>query len=89
MDIYVGNLPYSTDEEELSELAGQFGEVTRAVLIQDRETRRSRGFGFITMPNDNEARKAIEELNEKEHGGRTLVVNEARPREPRTPRNDY
>lgn len=85
MDIYVGNLPYSTDDEELHELAGRFGEVTRAVLIQGRETKRSCGFGFIPMPNDEEARKTIEELNGKEHGGRSLAANEARPR---TPHND-
>ncbi len=85
-NIYVGNLPYSMDRNELSELFAAFGEVSAARIVSDRETGRSKGFGFIEMPNDEEANRAIAELNGKEVGGRKLVVNEARPREER-PRN--
>ena len=88
MNIYVGNLPYSTDRDELKSTFGAFGEVSTARIVTDRETGKSKGFGFVEMPNDNEARQAIEELNGKEIGGRKAVVNEARPREER-PRGNF
>ncbi len=79
MNIYVGNLPYTFDSQQLSELFEPYGEVTSAQVISDRETGRSRGFGFVEMADD-AARKAIEELADSEIGGRRLTVNEARPR---------
>lgn len=80
MNIYVGNLPYDTDETELSTVFSPYGSVTRARIVTDRETGRSRGFGFVEMASDDEARVAIEALNGTKMGGRTLVVNEARAR---------
>ena len=80
-NIYVGNLPYSSTEAELQELFSPFGQVGRASVVMDRETGRSRGFGFVEMPNDNEAQAAIAALNGKDMGGRPLVVNVAKPRE--------
>jgi RNA recognition motif-containing protein len=79
MNIYVGNLPYSYDNQQLSELFEEFGEVTSAQVINDRDTGRSRGFGFVEMADD-AARKAIEELADRDIDGRRLTVNEARPR---------
>ena len=87
MQIYVGNIAYSTTEENLESLFSKYGEVDAVKIITDRETGRAKGFGFITMNNDSEAQNAIEELNEKEFEGRTLRVNEARPREERPRRN--
>ena len=81
MNIYVGNLSYRTTEGELKEDFAQFGEVRRAEIVKDRETDRSKGFGFVEMDDANEGQKAIDALNEKELGGRTLRVNEARPRD--------
>ena len=90
MNIFVGNLPWSTTEEELSHLFEPYGIVDRAQIATDRETGRSRGFGFVEMPDSAEAREAIVELNGTEVGGRPLTVSEARPREgeprPRRPR---
>ena len=83
MRIYVGNLPYSTNDSELQGLFAEFGEVTSASVLIDRETGRSRGFGFVEM-NDSEAQEAINGLNGKDMGGRALKVNEARERAPRT-----
>lgn len=80
ISVYVGNLPYDTTEDQVVELFKQFGEVNRAALVTDRDTGRPRGFGFVEMPNDNEARKAIEELSGKDFQGRPLTVNEARNR---------
>ena len=80
ISVYVGNLPYDTTEEQVVELFKQFGEVNRAALVKDRETGRPRGFGFVEMPNDDEARKAIEGLSGKDYEGRPLTVNEARNR---------
>ena len=80
MNIYVGNLPFSTTSADLEEAFGQFGQVDSAAVISDRETGRSRGFGFVEMGNDDEARRAIEELDGADFGGRDLRVNEARPR---------
>ncbi|WP_294508681.1 RNA-binding protein [uncultured Victivallis sp.] len=83
MNIYVGNLPYSIDRDELRATFAAFGEVSTARIVTDRETNRSKGFGFVEMPNDAEARQAIEALNGQDLGGRKAVVNEARPREER------
>ncbi|HSM02936.1 MAG TPA: RNA-binding protein [Acidimicrobiia bacterium] len=79
MNIYVGNLSYSTTSDELERLFSEHGQVDSAAVIMDRDTGRSRGFGFVEMPDD-AARKAIEALNGTEIGGRKLNVNEARPR---------
>ncbi len=81
--IYVGNLPYSVNEEELSDLFGEHGTVEDVHLVTDRATGRPRGFGFVSMADENEGRAAIEAINGQEVGGRTLTVNEARPREER------
>ena len=86
MNIYVGNLPYSTDREELRAVFEQYGEVSSARVVTDRETGRSRGYGFVEMPSAEQAQAAIEALNGNEIGGRKAVVNEARPREERPPR---
>ena len=87
----MGNLPFSTTSDELATLFAQVGEVNSAQVITDRETGRSRGFGFVEM-NDEDARKAIEELTGRDLGGRAITVNEARPRTPRSgggaPRRD-
>jgi cold-inducible RNA-binding protein len=83
MNIYVGNLAYTMSEEDLKEAFGAFGSVDSARIIMDRETNRSKGFGFVEMSDDSAARSAIEALNEEDLQGRKLVVNEARPREPR------
>ncbi|MBN1839427.1 MAG: RNA-binding protein [Campylobacterales bacterium] len=87
MNIYVGNVKYEMTGDELKEMFSVYGEVSSARIISDRDTGRSKGFGFVEMPNDSEAKAAIEATNEKEIGGRTLKVNEARPREER-PRDD-
>lgn len=81
MNIYVGNLPFRLAESELREAFEQFGEVSRAKIIKDRETNRSKGFAFVEMSNDDEALKAIEALDNKELFGRVLKVNEARPKQ--------
>jgi RNA recognition motif-containing protein len=81
--LYVGNLSYSVDSSELEQLFGQFGQVVSAQIISDRDTGRSKGFGFIEMSSDAEAQAAIAGLNGQQHGGRALTVNEARPREER------
>ena len=80
-NLYVGNLPYNASEQDLIELFGQVGEVVSAQVISDRETGRSRGFGFVKMATSQEAQNAIEQFNEQEFMGRRLLVNEARPRE--------
>lgn len=82
MNIYVGNLPFSTTSQDLEGLFGQFGPVDSASVVNDRETGRSRGFGFVEMDNEAGA-KAIEDLDGKDFDGRNLKVNEARPRERR------
>jgi RNA recognition motif-containing protein len=81
--LYVGNLSYNVDSSELEQLFGQHGQVVSAQIINDRDTGRSKGFGFVEMANDAEADAAIAALNGQEHGGRALTVNEARPREDR------
>jgi len=80
MNIYVGNLPYSVDDAALQELFAEFGEISSAQVIVDRDTGRSRGFGFVEMPEQAEAEAAIEALNGKEMDGRALNVNQARPK---------
>ncbi len=88
MQIYVGNMSYQTTEEDINSLFSEFGEVSKVTLIADRETGRAKGFGFVTMNDDEAANKAIEALNEKEFSGRTLRINEAKPREEK-PRGDF
>ena len=83
MKLYVGNLSYEVTNASLEELFAPFGAVRSAQVIQDRDTGRSKGFCFVEMGDDNAARSAIAELNEKEFNGRPLTVNEARPREER------
>ena len=83
MNIYVGNLSYSLSETELQDAFGEFGEVSSVKILTDRETGRSRGFGFVEMPNQAEGEAAVAQLNGKDVGGRALRVNEARPREQR------
>ncbi len=85
--LYVGNLPYSTSDEELNNFFSAIGAVSSATVIKDRYSGRSKGFGFVEMNNDNDASKAIEALNGKDMGGRKMVVNEARPMEERKPRD--
>nr|WP_165064497.1 RNA-binding protein [Paludisphaera rhizosphaerae] len=80
--LYVGNLKYTVTSEQLQEIFEQFGAVSSAQVLSDRETGRSRGFGFVEMPNDDEAQNAIESLDGQDHDGRRLTVNEARPRTP-------
>ena len=82
MNIYVGNLSYGMSEDELRQAFSAHGEVSSVKILMDRETGRSRGFGFVEMPNQNEAEAAIAQLNGKDVGGRALRINEARPREP-------
>jgi RNA recognition motif-containing protein len=84
-NIYVGNLAWAVTADDLLDLFGQHGKVARAQVITDRETGRSRGFGFVEMEDDAEAQKAIEALNGFNHNNRPLMVNEARPREERGP----
>src|ERR1700742_223057 len=81
--LYVGNLSYQVDSSELEQLFGQHGQVVSAQIINDRDTGRSKGFGFVEMGTDQEAEAAIAALNGQQHGGRALTVNEARPREER------
>lgn len=83
MNIYVGNLSYGMSEDELRQAFSAFGEVSSVKILMDRETGRSRGFGFVEMPNSGEANTAISQLNGKDVGGRPLRINEARPRERR------
>ena len=84
--LYVGNLPYSVRDSDLEQSFGQFGSVTSAKVMMERDTGRSKGFGFVEMGSDAEALAAVEGMNGAPLGGRSLVVNEARPMEPRPPR---
>ncbi|MCZ6690350.1 MAG: RNA-binding protein [Planctomycetota bacterium] len=86
MNIYVGNLSFDASEDIVRQAFAAHGEVSSVKLITDRETGRPRGFGFVEMPNDEEGRKAIAAVNETEIAGRSVSVNEARPREDRGPR---
>ncbi len=82
--LYVGNLSYDVTNADLEQMFAEFGAVQSAEVVQDRDTGRSKGFGFVEMSDDNGAQQAINGLNGKEHGGRPLTVNEARPREERS-----
>ena len=88
MNIYVGNLSYGLSDNDLQNLFAEHGSVASAKIIQDRDTGRSKGFGFVEMPDDAEGQKAIDGLNGQSVDGRNLTVNEARPREERPPRRD-
>ncbi len=88
MNIYIGNLAYSVTEDDLRDAFSEFGQVESASIINDKFSGRSKGFGFVDMPNDSEARQAIESLNDKDLNGRTIKVNEAKPREERPARRD-
>ena len=85
--LYVGNLPYSFRDEDLQQAFAAHGNVTSAKVMMERDTGRSKGFGFVEMGSDAEAQTAINEMNGQQFGGRGLVVNEARPMEPRPPRS--
>lgn len=80
MNIYVANIPFKASEQEFRELFEEFGEVSSAKIIMDKETQRSRGFGFVEMPEESAAREAISKLNGYDFLGKVLVVNEARPK---------
>src|SRR3989344_6104845 len=82
--LYVGNLPWSVNEQSLKDMFSPFGEITEAIVISDRYTGRSKGFGFVTFANEADAEKAIAEMAEKEIEGRKIMVNVARPREERS-----
>lgn len=88
MNIYVGNLSYGLNDNDLQQLFSEYGSVNSAKIIQDRDTGRSKGFGFVEMANAEDGQKAIEGLNGHSIEGRNLTVNEARPREERPPRRD-
>ncbi|MBI4127471.1 MAG: RNA-binding protein [Parcubacteria group bacterium] len=87
--LYVGSLPYETTGDQLRDLFAQAGQVASAQVISDKFSGRSKGFGFVEMSTDEEAQKAIDMFNGKEMGGRTIVVNEARPMTERKPRGDF
>ena len=96
MNIFIANLNYKVQSEKLQEIFGEYGEVSSAKIIFDRETKRSKGFGFVEMPNDDDALRAIEDLNGVEIDGRQIVVKQANEREEggrqrtqRRPRNKY
>jgi RNA recognition motif-containing protein len=80
MNLFVGNLSYDLSEDDLRQAFGAFGEVASATIIMDRDTGRSKGFGFVEMPDGGAAQAAMNDLNGKEMGGRKITVNEARPR---------
>jgi RNA recognition motif-containing protein len=88
MNIYVGNLPYQLTEDELKETFEEFGEVESAKIIMDKYSGRSKGFGFVEMPNDAEAKKAIESMNDVDVKGRNIRVNQARERNDNFRNND-
>lgn len=94
MKIYVGNLPFSVDDAKLKEIFASYGEIEEATVIVNKFNNRSKGFGFVTFKDEESAKKAIEEMNEKEVEGRPLKVNEAKPFDPdkprqRPPRRDF
>lgn len=92
MNIYVGNFPYSVDEDQLRDMFEVYGEVSSVNIIIDRESGRSKGFGFVEMPDNSKAEEAIRKLDGQtvkgDRGDRAIRVNEARPRKPRPPRRD-
>ena len=83
MNLYISNLSYNISDEDLRQLFADYGEITSAKVIMDRETGRSRGFGFVELSDDELAKKAIEELNQASHDGKVINITEARPRENR------
>ena len=87
--LFVGSLPWAVDDAQLEEMFASFGQVTSAKVIIDRETNRSKGFGFVEFDDDEAAKAAIAKLNNTELNGRAIVVNEARPQEARPPRRDF
>ncbi|MGY4884918.1 MAG: RNA-binding protein [Nanobdellota archaeon] len=90
MKVYVGNLPFSIDDEGLRKAFESYGEIEEVSVIKDKFSGRSKGFGFVTFKNDDEAKKAIEAMNDKELEGRNLKVNEAKPMDPdRPPRRSF
>ena len=89
MNIYVSNLSWGTQSESLQDLFSQYGEISSAHIVTDRESGRSRGFGFVEMPNDEEGQKAIDALNGTDFEGKTINVTVARPREERPSRGGY
>jgi len=92
MKVYAGNLPFSVGHEKLKELFVPYGEIEEAIVISDKFSGRSKGFGFVTFKDDESAKKAIAEMNDKEVEGRKLRVNEAKPMDPdrpRPPRRDF
>ncbi len=90
MKVYVGNLPFSVDDEGLRKIFAHHGEIEEASVIKDKFSGRSKGFGFVTFKDDEDAKKAISALNDKEVEGRNLKVNEAKPMDPdRPPRRDF
>lgn len=84
MNIYIGNLPYSTTSDDLRDKFAEYGEVTSANVIMDRDSGRSKGFGFVEMPDDTAAEAAIQALNESVMDGRNIRVNQAKPKEQRS-----
>ena len=88
MNIYIGNLSYNVTDQDLQKLFEAYGKVDRSNVISDRETGRSKGFGFIEMPEQSEGQEAIEELDGQDVDGRNIRVNEARPKEDRPPRRE-
>jgi RNA recognition motif-containing protein len=89
MKIYVGNLPFGVDKGKLDELFGTFGDIEESIVISDKFSGRSKGFGFVTFKDDAAAQKAIADMNDKEVEGRNIKVNEAKPMEDRPPRRDF
>jgi RNA recognition motif-containing protein len=89
MKLFVGNLPWSVDDDKLKSLFEKYGEIEDFTVITDKFSRRSKGFGFVTFANDENAKKAISEMNEKEVDGRKIVVNEAKPLDPDRPRRSF
>jgi RNA recognition motif-containing protein len=85
--LYVGNLPYTFRDSDMEQAFSQYGSVSSAKVMMDRDSGRSKGFGFVEMSNSDEAKAAIDGMNGQQVGGRGLVVNEARPMEPRAPRS--
>jgi RNA recognition motif-containing protein len=89
MRIYVGNLSYSVTSEDLREVFGEYGEVASAEVVQDKFSGQSKGFGFVDLPDNSDADRAIKELNDQVYKGRKMTVNEAKPRAPRTQQRRY
>ena len=88
MKLYIGNLSYSVNEDQLKEVFAPYGEVASVKVITDKFTGNSRGFAFVEMASDEEGKAAIDEMNGKDFGGRPLIVNEARPQQPREQRRN-